>query len=46
MEEVAKGVSSEEGEENATQKGKIWCLQRVGKESGWLRLFENTEVTG
>ncbi|XP_060773871.1 E3 ubiquitin-protein ligase rnf8 isoform X2 [Neoarius graeffei] len=48
MEEVAKGVSSlspEEGEENATQKGKIWCLQRVGKESGWLRLFENTEVT-
>ncbi|KAM6954082.1 E3 ubiquitin-protein ligase rnf8 [Aplochiton taeniatus] len=22
-----------------------WCLTRVGKLSGWLRLFENTEVT-
>lgn len=21
-----------------------WCLTRVGKNSGWLRLFEHTEV--
>lgn len=49
MEEVAKKVSSlspEDGEENCRQIGKIWCLKRVGKDSGWLRLFENAEVTG
>lgn len=48
MEEVAKEVSSLSpagGEENSGQNGKIWCLKRVGKDSGWLRLFENTEVT-
>ncbi|KAF5898632.1 E3 ubiquitin-protein ligase RNF8 isoform X1 [Clarias magur] len=48
MEEVAKEVSSllpARGDENSGQNGKIWCLKRVGKDSGWLRLFENTEVT-
>ncbi|KAK2864192.1 hypothetical protein Q7C36_003346 [Tachysurus vachellii] len=48
MEKVAKNVSSlspEDGEENCRQIGKIWCLKRVGKDSGWLRLFENAEVT-
>ncbi|XP_058235660.1 E3 ubiquitin-protein ligase rnf8 isoform X1 [Hemibagrus wyckioides] len=47
MEEIAKEVSlsPEDGEENSTENGKIWCLKRVGKDSGWLRLFENTEVT-
>ncbi|KAK3542468.1 hypothetical protein QTP86_025875 [Hemibagrus guttatus] len=48
MEDVAEDVSSlspEDGEENSSQNGKIWCLKRVGKDSGWLRLFENTEVT-
>lgn len=41
----APSLSPEEGEENSTQNAKIWCLKRVGKNSGWLRLFEDTEVT-
>ncbi|XP_017311898.1 E3 ubiquitin-protein ligase rnf8 isoform X2 [Ictalurus punctatus] len=48
MEELAKEVSSlsaEEGEETSKQNGQIWCLKRIGKDSGWLQLFENTEVT-
>ncbi|TSK58189.1 E3 ubiquitin-protein ligase rnf8 [Bagarius yarrelli] len=48
MEEAANEVSSlspEKEEENNTQNNKIWCLKRVGKDSGWLRLFDNTEVT-
>ncbi|KAF4082532.1 hypothetical protein AMELA_G00152600 [Ameiurus melas] len=49
MEELAKEVSSlsaEEGEETSKQNdGEIWCLKRIGKDSGWLQLFENTEVT-
>ncbi|KAI5090710.1 E3 ubiquitin-protein ligase rnf8 isoform 2 [Silurus meridionalis] len=48
MEDIARDVSSlvpEEEEGNSTHNGNIWCLKRVGKDSGWLRLYENTEVT-
>uniref|UniRef100_A0A3B1JMF6 E3 ubiquitin-protein ligase CHFR n=1 Tax=Astyanax mexicanus TaxID=7994 RepID=A0A3B1JMF6_ASTMX len=32
-------------EEGDHQDDKVWCLKRVGKDSGWLRLTEDTEVT-
>ncbi|KAG7460708.1 hypothetical protein MATL_G00201630 [Megalops atlanticus] len=43
MEEEKVSESSKVEECDATKE--IWCLKRVGENSGWLRLFENTEVT-
>ncbi len=31
-------------EEEGSEKDKIWCLQRVGKDRDWLHLFEGSEV--
>lgn len=31
-------------EEETSEKDKIWCLQRVGRDCDWLRLFEDSEV--
>ncbi|KAI4877556.1 hypothetical protein NFI96_028583 [Prochilodus magdalenae] len=44
MEKVEEEQNSPEGE-NSSVDDKIWCLKRVGKDSGWLRLHENSEVT-
>ncbi|XP_066533832.1 E3 ubiquitin-protein ligase rnf8 isoform X2 [Hoplias malabaricus] len=44
MEEVDEKQNSPDGEVSA-EGDKIWCLQRVGKDYGWLRLHENSEVT-
>ncbi|XP_036438100.1 E3 ubiquitin-protein ligase rnf8 isoform X1 [Colossoma macropomum] len=43
MEDVDEEPSSPEGENPINDK--IWCLKRVGKDTGWLRLNENSEVT-
>ncbi|XP_072543522.1 E3 ubiquitin-protein ligase rnf8 isoform X2 [Salminus brasiliensis] len=43
MEEVDEDHNNPEGETDTSDK--IWCLKRVGKDSGWLRLSENSEVT-
>ncbi|XP_067274348.1 E3 ubiquitin-protein ligase rnf8 isoform X2 [Pseudorasbora parva] len=32
-------------EEEGSEKDKIWCLQRVGRDCDWLRLFEDSEVS-
>lgn len=32
-------------EEEGSEKDKIWCLQRVGKDRDWLHLFEGSEVS-
>ncbi|XP_062857758.1 E3 ubiquitin-protein ligase rnf8 isoform X2 [Trichomycterus rosablanca] len=48
MEEVAEEpscLSPTKGEENSVENENIWCLKRVEKDSEWLRLFENTEVS-
>lgn len=37
-----KATTKSPSEEEDTE---VLCLMRVGKSSGWLRLFENTEVT-
>lgn len=46
------GVMEEAGEdgsglggEGSGQGEKVWCLKRVGQDSGWLRLHHNSEVT-
>lgn len=31
-------------EEEGSEKDRIWCLQRVGRDRDWLRLFEDSEV--
>ena len=31
-------------EEDECSDSEVSCLMRVGRNSGWLRLFENTEV--
>ncbi|KAK1796198.1 hypothetical protein P4O66_009277 [Electrophorus voltai] len=45
---IMDGVEEEpslSSEQDNAANGKIWCLKRVGRNSGWLRLFENSEVT-
>uniref|UniRef100_A0A8C1Z0Z4 E3 ubiquitin-protein ligase CHFR n=1 Tax=Cyprinus carpio TaxID=7962 RepID=A0A8C1Z0Z4_CYPCA len=32
-------------EEEGSEKDRIWCLQRVGRDRDWLRLFEDSEVS-
>uniref|UniRef100_A0A672RBG8 FHA domain-containing protein n=1 Tax=Sinocyclocheilus grahami TaxID=75366 RepID=A0A672RBG8_SINGR len=32
-------------EEEGSEKEKIWCLQRVGRDRDWLRLSEDSEVS-
>uniref|UniRef100_A0A8B9LJ90 E3 ubiquitin-protein ligase CHFR n=1 Tax=Astyanax mexicanus TaxID=7994 RepID=A0A8B9LJ90_ASTMX len=39
------GEDQKRPEEGDHQDDKVWCLKRVGKDSGWLRLTEDTEVT-
>lgn len=31
-------------EEESSEKDKIWCLQRVGRDCDWLHLSEDSEV--
>lgn len=47
MEEAAEetpGLSPEKREEKSLRNETIWCLKRLKTNSGWLRLFDNTEV--
>lgn len=44
MEKTEEPPSSN-NEEDSPAKEKIWCLQRVGRDSDWLRLFEDSEVS-
>ncbi|XP_012682098.1 E3 ubiquitin-protein ligase rnf8 isoform X2 [Clupea harengus] len=45
MERTANCISTSTDDEDDVVDDEIWCLQRIGKETDWLRLFENAEVT-
>ncbi|XP_063078760.1 E3 ubiquitin-protein ligase rnf8 isoform X2 [Engraulis encrasicolus] len=45
MEETENCTSPSTEDEDDVVENEIWCLQRVGKETDWLHLLENTEVT-
>lgn len=44
MDHIEKSNSSA-AKKDEPANTETWCLTRVGKDSGWLCLFENTEVT-
>ncbi|XP_043076273.1 E3 ubiquitin-protein ligase rnf8 isoform X2 [Puntigrus tetrazona] len=45
MMEKTEEPPSSNTEEEGSEKDKIWCLQRVGKDRDWLHLFEGSEVS-
>ncbi|KAL2082729.1 hypothetical protein ACEWY4_022547 [Coilia grayii] len=45
MEKTANCNSPPTEDEDVVVEDEIWCLQRVGKETDWLHLLENAEVT-
>ncbi|XP_062406735.1 E3 ubiquitin-protein ligase rnf8 isoform X1 [Sardina pilchardus] len=45
METTANCISASTEDEDDVVDDEIWCLQRIGRETDWLRLFENVEVT-
>lgn len=44
MMEKTEEPPSSNTEEESSEKDKIWCLQRVGRDCDWLHLLEDSEV--
>lgn len=44
MEQTEEAPSLINAEEESCEKDKAWCLQRVGRDSDWLLLHEDSEV--
>lgn len=40
----SESLESSVAEEDDCSDSEVSCLMRVGRDSDWLRLFENTEV--